>query len=152
VVPLVPPSDKPYPEYAFQVVVAAFSSFGFPLPADHFEELKRCFTSELGGGNSGGGNSGTGVVNVHVTLAGSEFSKLGVSFLVRYKETTWTEFQGVAERVGLPPSYFRAHELPYSEMRSGCGNLVELTVSFLKEEFSYGVYNPGWNLYLGWSG
>lgn len=140
VIPLSPP-DKPmaYENYAFQIVISAFSAFGFPLSTDRFESLKRFFATQS--------QNTTTQLKIHLTIAGDDISKIGLSFLVRYSDEGLEEIQRIADSLGLPETQVRFAELQVETE----GKVVEFSVSHLKSEYSYGVYTPGWNIFLAWS-
>eukprot|EP01127_Copromyxa_protea_P014364 TRINITY_DN3984_c0_g1_i4.p1 TRINITY_DN3984_c0_g1~~TRINITY_DN3984_c0_g1_i4.p1 ORF type:complete len:352 (+),score=49.43 TRINITY_DN3984_c0_g1_i4:646-1701(+) len=146
VIPLVLPKDTPVTidTYAFQIITSAFAAFDFPLPNDGLETLKWVFTQKQQ-------IQQRSPVNLRISVAGEHVSKLEVSFLIRYTnaQDLSNELQTLGDSLGLPQ--FRYNELPDLRELGYQRNFIELTVSHLKSDFSYGVYNPGWNLFWAWS-
>lgn len=141
VIPILPPTDKPvaYDVYAFQIITSAFSIFGFPLSNDRFETLKRYFATQLQ-------RNSQPQLKLHLTIAGDDVAELGISFLIQRDGNTWREIERVSETLGIAASDIRFSEVQEVD-NSGP---VEFFVTHLKSEYSYEVYNAGWNLHLAW--
>lgn len=126
---ITPPTD------AFQVVTSAFSTFGFALSSDRFEALQRFFTNQDQANNT--------QLKLHLTIAGDDISKLGVSFLAQSSQEALLDIQSVADTLEIPATSVRFSELTLSQNQT-----FEFMVSQLKNDYAYGVYLGGWNLFL----